>query len=485
MKKLLSLLTMLLIGVVVFAQTLDTTIRNKIFQFTSNGLKYGVFIPTEWNSGDTNHVICVSWYGNGERGSDSTTMAKTPPFRLFTTAAKNYATMGRWTSKVKMNNGDTKVIAHLMIPNYDDVGGTAGKYAAAVAQFIRLMKIDTSNHRRFIFTAISGGTYRSINAMTNPNDTAYKYMRLFDKGIWMSPASTSQSAATLAAHFKGSRYLVWCSKNDSTTRYTTAVTLYNKLPNNGFKGLDSMLTGGHSVTCWDSAMTNLNVYTQNGGTAKTNRWRMLLGDPFVANNPPTANAGTDKTIGFSDPLTLSGTGTDSDGTIASYQWVKISGPGCTITNPNSATTSVTGLTAGIYVFQLRVTDNAGFTTTDDMVVEVATGNTAPVVYIGPNVIITYPDNTVSITATATDPDGVISVRAWSKVTGPDGGTILSPASETTSLSDLRVGTYVYRFTVTDDDGAVTFDELEVEVNPRAINHVIIKGKKLKVVVKQN
>ena len=48
------------------------------------------------------------------------------------------------------------------------------------------------------------------------------------------------------------------------------------------------------------------------------------------NIPPTANAGADQTITLpTDSIKLTGIGTDSDGTIASYLWTKISGPSAT------------------------------------------------------------------------------------------------------------------------------------------------------------
>lgn len=95
------------------------------------------------------------------------------------------------------------------------------------------------------------------------------------------------------------------------------------------------------------------------------------------NASPTANAGTDQTITLpTSSVTLTGSGNDSDGSISAYAWTKISGTGGTIVSPTSATTSVTGLTAGTYVFRLTVTDNASATGTDDITVTVnAAGQT--------------------------------------------------------------------------------------------------------------
>lgn len=90
------------------------------------------------------------------------------------------------------------------------------------------------------------------------------------------------------------------------------------------------------------------------------------------NLPPVANAGADQTIIL--PITLvnlSGSGTDPDGSIVSYLWTKLSGPSCTITNPNLASTTVTGMsTAGVYTFKLTVTDNDGASASDNMSVTV-------------------------------------------------------------------------------------------------------------------
>ncbi len=68
----------------------------------------------------------------------------------------------------------------------------------------------------------------------------------------------------------------------------------------------------------------------------------------AANIAPTANAGNDQTITLpTSTVTLSGSGTDPDGTISAYSWTKISGPVTgTITNAAAASTTVTCIGAG-------------------------------------------------------------------------------------------------------------------------------------------
>ena len=69
-------------------------------------------------------------------------------------------------------------------------------------------------------------------------------------------------------------------------------------------------------------------------------------------------------------VTLTGTASDPDGSVASYLWTKVSGTGGTITTSTAASTTITGLTAGTYVYSVRVTDNSGATATDNITITV-------------------------------------------------------------------------------------------------------------------
>lgn len=102
---------------------------------------------------------------------------------------------------------------------------------------------------------------------------------------------------------------------------------------------------------------------------------------YGSNIYPTANAGADQSITLpTTSVTMAGSGTDADGTIVSKAWTQVSGATATITTPSSYTTTITGLTAGTYVFRLTVTDNSGATGSDDMTVTVSAGDvTAPTV----------------------------------------------------------------------------------------------------------
>ena len=105
------------------------------------------------------------------------------------------------------------------------------------------------------------------------------------------------------------------------------------------------------------------------GTSNTDTMQVTVN---AANIPPVANAGSDQTITLPvSSISLGGSGTDADGTIASYQWTLVSGPSsATITNAAAASTAVSGLVQGVYQFVLTVTDNSGATGKDTMQVTV-------------------------------------------------------------------------------------------------------------------
>jgi gliding motility-associated-like protein len=191
----------------------------------------------------------------------------------------------------------------------------------------------------------------------------------------------------------------------------------------------------------------------------------------VVNAAPTANAGPDKLISLPTSSTsLAGSGSDSDGSITSYAWTKTSGPTVTMANTNASTLLLSNLVAGIYQFQLTVTDNQGATGTDIVIVTVEAANQSPTANAGSDVSITLPTSTVNLTGTGSDPDGSVASYLWEKVSGPSQGTLANASTSTLTVTNMVQGVYVFSLTVTDNKGFTASDEVQVTVNAVVVNN---------------
>lgn len=189
---------------------------------------------------------------------------------------------------------------------------------------------------------------------------------------------------------------------------------------------------------------------------------------------PVANAGVDKLLSPADNFTTTLDGSASSkegGTIAAYAWKKISGPAATIATANSVSTQLTGLKTGSYIFELKVTDNAGLSSTDLVTVTVlAAANKAPVSDAGNNVTLVLPSNSTQLTGSfSLDPDGVIVSYEWKKVTGPAAGTIDDINASNAMVTGLADGVYVYELTVTDNGGLTNSKQVTITVQGVSAN----------------
>jgi hypothetical protein len=89
-------------------------------------------------------------------------------------------------------------------------------------------------------------------------------------------------------------------------------------------------------------------------------------------------------------------------------------------------------------------------------------NSTPAVYAGADKIVTLPDNSFYIEGTASDVDGTIASYEWRQVSGR-AVTLQGTTTPNLQATNLVAGTYTFRFTVQDDQGASNFDEVQVSV----------------------
>jgi hypothetical protein len=184
----------------------------------------------------------------------------------------------------------------------------------------------------------------------------------------------------------------------------------------------------------------------------------------LLNQPPVADAGADQTVtdaddSGSEDVTLDGSAsTDADGTIASWSWAV---DGTEIATGEMATVA---FDVGMRTVVLTVTDDGGATATDNVMitVEAFVGNQAPTADAGPDQTVTDADNSgdedVTLDGSASiDADGTIVSYSWTE-------NAVEIATGETPTVNFAVGAYTVTLTVTDDEGAMSTDDVVITVN---------------------
>lgn len=409
------------------------------------------YLPADYNSNSNKYPLVIFLHGIGERGANSTDPAvlESTIYSVDNLGPPYFAKNGYQfpflmvSPQLKNNYGSWPIWYILEVINWAK----------------STLRVD---EKRIHITGLSlggGGVWTAIQ----------DYPGLFASA---SPVCGGYNTPSKACAIAAENLPVWAFHGDSDTTVplSRSVNMVNAInacvPAPTPKALMTIYPGvAHNA--WDRAYKtdhsyhNPNVY----------EWMMTYANTRNAgNNLPTANAGADKSYSATTAISLSGSGTDSDGSISAYRWTKMSGPTASIANASAASTSVSVSAAGTYVFRLTVTDNGGQTDSDYVSVTVsstssstASPNMAPVVQAGPDATLTLPSSTAILNGSATDSDGTIKSYSWTKLSGPS-GNLSGATTSTLTAWKLVEGTYIFRLTVTDDDGATGYDDVKVVVN---------------------
>jgi len=121
----------------------------------------------------------------------------------------------------------------------------------------------------------------------------------------------------------------------------------------------------------DTVLTFDLTVTDNDGLAATDSVNIIVLDiPIGGTFPPIANAGADQSVNEGSSVALDGTGSsDSDGAIASVNWVQTAGPAVSLSGATSLSPSFVAPLVNkdaLLTFELTVTDNDGLTATDSV-----------------------------------------------------------------------------------------------------------------------
>lgn len=335
---------------------------------------YYEYLPTGYDPlGSTTYPMLVFLTGIGEFGNGSTQLSRV------------------------LKNGPPQLIEAGLFPTSFTAGGQTHRFIVITPQFtsvstpITAAHVDTViqymlarykiNPNRVYLTGISYGgglsfahpgnwntTYRNRIAATVPVATPLPDPGGYDTIYARSRRIAAGNVPVWATHNSG-------DSPDSASRTIRYVDNINLAPApNPLAKKTIFNVGGHDA--WTKTYDP--DYRENGYNVY--EWMLLhqkgSAPPSYSNALPTANAGTAKTVTLPSTVTLTGSGTDPDGSISTYSWRKVSGPmEGVIANPTAASTTVTGLArGGIYTFRLTVGDAKSAKDTNDVKVTV---NPAP------------------------------------------------------------------------------------------------------------
>jgi hypothetical protein len=156
----------------------------------------------------------------------------------------------------------------------------------------------------------------------------------------------------------------------------------------------------------------------------------------IYDNPTVSNAGPNQTI-CSTTTTMAA----NSAVIGTGLWIKLSGPAATITTPTSPTTTITGMTAGTYVFQWSISN--GICPPSSSTVQITVSPAPTTAAAGPNQTVC-----AATSITLAGNTAVIGTGVWAVVSGPNIPVITTPGSPISTVTSLIPGVYVFSWTIT-------------------------------------
>ncbi|MFK7913039.1 MAG: PKD domain-containing protein [Pseudomonadales bacterium] len=180
-----------------------------------------------------------------------------------------------------------------------------------------------------------------------------------------------------------------------------------------------------------------------------------------------ANAGPDQAVTVSTLVRLDASGSSAgDNSQLSYRWEirqRPQGSNTELSTENAVNPTFTPDVAGSYVIDLLVTDANGSSASDEVVVQVGTGNQSPIANAGADQAVAAGSVVTLNGAASNDPNGDLLSFQWTLTTVPSGSsaTFANAASAMPTFTADVVGTYTATLTVSDAQSTSSADQVTV------------------------
>jgi predicted esterase len=450
-------------------------------------------LPASYSTSTKSYPLLIFIHGIGEEGNGSASalplvLRNGPPMQI--NQQVNYGTNANFPDPVVVNGQSFEFI--VVCPQFNQWPNWAGEVQSINDMIDYCEKNYRVDASKIYCTGLSmgGGITWDYAGGATTNRIA---------GVVVVAGASNPSAGAVSQIIK-EHLPVWATHNlnDPTVPESATVAWVNQINSGGAnpQALETIFNAsGHGGWIPTYGAVGTPGITNSKGQ-NVYQWMLSYkrsGDNVVIDNgstttaqaAPTVSAGSNQTLTLaaatataaaatSTSTTLNGSASTT-GSIASYQWSQVSGPNtATFGNAKAASSSVSGLAQGTYVFKLTATDNVGQTASAQVTITV---NPAPVTTVftvnaGPDVTITLPTNSVKLTGVATV-QGSVTLKSciWKQLSGPNTSTISNSGTITPTISGVVAGSYVFQVTITASSGATTSDQMTLKVNPAPVANV--------------
>ena len=189
------------------------------------------------------------------------------------------------------------------------------------------------------------------------------------------------------------------------------------------------------------------------------------------NDPPTANAGDDRTTDEGDSVTLDGSGSsDPEGGTLAFAWAQTGGsPTVALSGAATATATFTAPQLAAQTdltFTLTVTDPGGQSATDTVTVTVRADNDPPTANAGTDRTVNDGDSVTLDGSGSSDPESGTLTFAWAQTGGSPTVTLSGAATARPTFSTPQLAAQAdltFTLTVTDPGGLSATDTVTITV----------------------